>query len=140
MQISFPCNWPSWKKISRRIIKSPVQGRNLELADANALYMREGDKIARIHTDDGFEVEADIPADYIGFLSESDVIYARLETASRSASGKAEQIKSSRYPAYPEQPYRYAPCALCTLDPLPALARAENTALSLSIQPRPLKI
>ena len=121
--------------IEAAIIKSPVQGQIFELADANALYMREGDKIARIRTDDGFEVEADIPADYIGFLSESDVIYARLETASRSASGKAEQIKLRLRAILPTQnsrtstrPVRFAP-----LDPLPALARAENTALSLSI-------
>ena len=53
--------------IEAAIIKSPVQGQIFELADANALYMREGDKIARIRTDNGFEVEADIPADYIGF-------------------------------------------------------------------------
>ena len=41
--------------------------------------MREGEEIARIRTDTGFEVEADIPADYIGFLSPADVIEAEIE-------------------------------------------------------------
>lgn len=121
--------------INAAMIKSPVQGQIFELADANALYMREGDKIASIRTDSGFEVEADIPADYIGFLSESDVIYARLETAARSASGTTEQIELRLRAILPTQNSRTStrPVRFVPVQPLPALARAENTALSLSI-------
>ena len=47
---AFPATCRAGRRYRGGYYKSPVQGQIFELADANALYMREGDKIARIRT------------------------------------------------------------------------------------------
>jgi hypothetical protein len=121
--------------LAKAVIKSPVQGQIFKLAEANALYMREGEEIARISTDTGFEVEADIPADYIGFLSPADVIEAEIETASNTATTSKAPIKLKLRAILPTQNSRTStrPVRFVPVESLPALAQAENTALSLRI-------
>lgn len=122
-------------ELAKAIINSPVQGQIFKLAEANALYMREGEEIARIRTDAGFEVEADIPADYIGFLSSADVIVAEIETASSLDSADNGPIKLKLRAILPTQNSRTStrPVRFIPVDGLPVLAQAENTALSLRI-------
>lgn len=122
-------------ELAKAVITSPVQGQIFKLAEANALYMREGEEIARIRTDTGFEVEADIPADYIGFLSPADVIEAEIETASSVAIANTAPIKLKLRAILPTQNSRTStrPVRFVPVNGLPALAQAENTALSLRI-------
>ena len=122
-------------ELAKAIINSPVEGQIFKLAEANALYMREGEEIARIRTDAGFEVEADIPADYIGFLSSADVIVAEIETASSLDSADNKPIKLKLRAILPTQNSRTStrPVRFVPVDKLPVLAQAENTALSLRI-------
>ena len=122
-------------ELAKAVITSPVQGQIFKLAEANALYMREGEEIARIRTDTGFEVEADIPADYIGFLSPADVIEAEIETASSVAVANTAPIKLKLRAILPTQNSRTStrPVRFVPVNGLPALAQAENTALSLRI-------
>ena len=88
-----------------------------------------------IRTDTGFEVEADIPADYIGFLSPADVIEAEIETASSIAVANTAPIKLKLRAILPTQNSRTStrPVRFVPVNGLPALAQAENTALSLRI-------
>ena len=122
-------------ELAKAVITSPVQGQIFKLAEANALYMREGEEIVRIRTDTGFEVEADIPADYIGFLSPADVIEAEIETASSVAVANTAPIKLKLRAILPTQNSRTStrPVRFVPVNGLPALAQAENTALSLRI-------
>ena len=122
-------------ELAKAIINSPVQGQIFKLAEANALYMREGEEIARIRTNAGFEVEADISADYIRFLSSADVIEAEIETNSSIAISDNEAIKLKLRAILPTQNSRTStrPVRFVPVDGLPALAQAENTALSLRI-------
>lgn len=122
-------------ELAKAVINSPVQGQIFKLAEANALYMREGEEIARIRTDTGFEVEADIPADYIRFLSSADVIEAEIETASSIAIADNVPIQLKLRAILPTQNSRTStrPVRFIPVDGLPALAQAENTALSLRI-------
>ena len=122
-------------ELAKAVITSPVQGQIFKLAEANALYMREGEEIARIRTSTGFEVEADIPADYIGFLSTADVIESEIETASSVAVANTAPMKLKLRAILPTQNSRTStrPTRFLPLTPLPDLARAENTALTLQI-------
>ena len=106
-----------------------------KLAEANALYMREGEEIARIRTDTGFEVEANIPADYLRFLSPADVIEAEIETASSIAIADNILIQLKLRSILPTQNSRTStrPVRFIPVNGLPTLAQAENTALNLRI-------
>lgn len=121
--------------LAKAVINSPVQGQIFKLAEANALYMREGEEIARIRTDTGFEVEADIPADYLRFLSPADVIEAEIETASSIAIADNILIQLKLRAILPTQNSRTStrPVRFIPVNGLPALAQAENTALNLRI-------
>ena len=121
--------------IAKADIVTPVAGQIAQLAGANALYMREGDEIARIRTDKGFEVEADIPADYVGFLSPEDIIEAVIETQAQNKNLPSQIIQLKLRAVLPTQNSRTStrPTRFTPLNPLPALARAENTALTLQI-------
>ena len=121
--------------LAKAVINSPVQGQIFKLAEANALYMREGEEIARIRTDTGFEVEADIPADYLRFLSPADVIEAEIETASSIAIAGNILIQLKLRAILPTQNSRTStrPVRFIPVNGLPALAQAENTALNLRI-------
>ena len=121
--------------IEKANIMSPVAGQIAQLAGANALYMREGEEIARIRTDKGFEVEADIPADYVAFLSSDDIIEAVIETQSRNPRLPSQIIQLKLRAVLPTQNSRTStrPTRFLPLTPLPELARAENTALTLQI-------
>lgn len=121
--------------LAKAVINSPVQGQIFKLAEANALYMREGEEIARIRTDTGFEVEANIPADYLRFLSPADVIEAEIETASSIAIADNILIQLKLRSILPTQNSRTStrPVRFIPVNGLPALAQAENTALNLRI-------
>lgn len=121
--------------LAKAVINSPVQGQIFKLAEANALYMREGEEIARIRTDTGFEVEADIPADYLRFLSPADAIEAEIETASSIAIADNILIQLKLRAILPTQNSRTStrPVRFIPVNGLPALAQAENTALNLRI-------
>ena len=121
--------------LAKAVINSPVQGQIFKLAEANALYMREGEEIARIRTDTGFEVEADIPADYLRFLSPADAIEAEIETASSIAIADNIHIQLKLRAILPTQNSRTStrPVRFIPVNGLPALAQAENTALNLRI-------
>lgn len=121
--------------IAKANILSPVAGQIAQLAGANALYMREGEEIARIRTDKGFEVEADIPADYVAFLSSEDIIEAVIETQAQNTRSRSQIIQLKLRAILPTQNSRTStrPTRFLPLTPLPDLARAENTALTLQI-------
>jgi len=121
--------------IAKANIMSPVAGQIAQLAGANALYMREGEEIARIRTDKGFEVEADIPADYVAFLSSDDIIEAVIETQAQNPRLPSQIIQLKLRAVLPTQNSRTStrPTRFLPLTPLPNLARAENTALTLQI-------
>ena len=121
--------------IEKANIMSPVAGQIAQLAGANALYMREGEEIARIRTDKGFEVEADIPADYVAFLSSDDIIEAVIETQAQNPRLPSQIIQLKLRAVLPTQNSRTStrPTRFLPLTPLPELARAENTALTLQI-------
>ena len=121
--------------IEKANIMSPVAGQIAQLAGANALYMREGEEIARIRTDKGFEVEADIPADYVAFLSSDDIIEAVIETQAQNPRLPLQIIQLKLRAVLPTQNSRTStrPTRFLPLTPLPDLARAENTALTLQI-------
>ena len=121
--------------IAKANILSPVAGQIAQLAGANALYMREGEEIARIRTDKGFEVEADIPADYVAFLSSEDIIEAVIETQAQNTRLRSQIIQLKLRAILPTQNSRTStrPTRFLPLTPLPDLARAENTALTLQI-------
>ena len=121
--------------IEKANIMSPVAGQIAQLAGANALYMREGEEIARIRTDKGFEVEADIPADYVAFLSSDDIIEAVIETQAQNPRLPSQIIQLKLRAVLPTQNSRTStrPTRFLPLTPLPDLARAENTALTLQI-------
>ena len=116
-------------------ILSPIAGQIVQLAGANSLYMREGEEIARIRTDKGFEVEADIPADYVAFLSSEDIIEAVIETQAQKTGSPSQIIQLEVRAVLPTQNSRTStrPTRFLPLTPLPDLARAENTALTLQI-------
>ena len=122
-------------EIAKANIMSPVAGQIAQLAGANALYMREGEEIARIRTDKGFEVEADIPADYVAFLSSDDIIEAVIETQAQNPRLPSQIIQLKLRAVLPTQNSRTStrPTRFLPLTPLPDLARAENTALTLQI-------
>ena len=121
--------------IAKANILTPVAGQIAQLAGANALYMREGEEIARIRTDKGFEVEADIPADYVAFLSSEDIIEAVVETQAQNTRLRSQIIQLKLRAILPTQNSRTStrPTRFLPLTPLPDLARAENTALTLQI-------
>ena len=121
--------------IAKANILTPVAGQIAQLAGANALYMREGEEIARIRTDKGFEVEADIPADYVAFLSSEDIIEAVIETQAQNTPLRSQIIQLKLRAILPTQNSRTStrPTRFLPLTPLPDLARAENTALTLQI-------
>ena len=121
--------------IAKANILTPVAGQIAQLAGANALYMREGEEIARIRTDKGFEVEADIPADYVAFLSSEDIIEAVIETQAQNTRSRSQIIQLKLRAIVPTQNSRTStrPTRFLPLTPLPDLARAENTALTLQI-------
>ena len=121
--------------IAKANILTPVAGQIAQLAGANALYMREGEEIARIRTDKGFEVEADIPADYVAFLSSEDIIEAVIETQAQNTRSRSQIIQLKLRAILPTQNSRTStrPTRFLPLTPLPDLARAENTALTLQI-------
>jgi membrane fusion protein (multidrug efflux system) len=121
--------------IAKANILTPVAGQIAQLAGANAPYMREGEEIARIRTDKGFEVEADIPADYVAFLSSEDIIEAVIETQAQNTPLRSQIIQLKLRAILPTQNSRTStrPTRFLPLTPLPDLARAENTALTLQI-------
>ena len=121
--------------IAKANVMSPVAGQIAQLAGANALYMREGEEIARIRTNKGFEVEADIPADYVAFLSSNDIIEAVIETQAQNPRLPSQIIQLKLRAVLPTQNSRTStrPTRFLPLTPLPDLARAENTALTLQI-------
>ena len=121
--------------IAKANVMSPVAGQIAQLAGANALYMREGEEIARIRTNKGFEVEADIPADYVAFLSSNDIIEAVIETQAQNPRLPSQIIQLKLRAVLPTQNSRTStrPTRFLPLTPLPNLARAENTALTLQI-------
>jgi HlyD family secretion protein len=117
-------------------ISSPVDGQIFEIADATALFMREGEKIARIRTNSGFEVEADLPADFVRFITADTPLTAQIEATARNNAVSASTPIPLRLRAIlPTQNSRTGtrPVRFTPVTELPLFAQAENTALTLGV-------
>ena len=55
---------------------APVSGQLVELVEGNNRFLREGDSVASIRNQQDFEIEAQIPADYIGFVEQAGEVQA----------------------------------------------------------------
>lgn len=55
---------------------APVSGQLVELVEGNNRFLKEGDSVASIRNQQDFEIEAQIPADYIGFVEQAREVQA----------------------------------------------------------------
>ncbi len=124
--------------IKQAVITSPATGQIIKRAEMNGMFMREGDQIASIRNDDGFEIEADIPADYIAYLSQDDVIEARRDSIIAAAAENSPIIRLRLRAVLPSQNSRTGTRSVrfIPLSPLNDDTRAENTAVMLEIPTR----
>ena len=67
---------------------APISGQLINLIEGNNRFLREGERIARIRNQADFEIEAQIPADYIPFVEQAGQVKAELNngTSNRNIS------------------------------------------------------
>ncbi len=66
-------------KIGSSIIKSPIDGQLIELLNEKQTYVREGEIIAEIQPLSYFEVEADVPTEFINPIKSSQIVSGRIK-------------------------------------------------------------
>ena len=67
---------------------APISGQLINLIEGNNRFLREGERIAGIRNQADFEIEAQIPADYIPFVEQAGQVKAELNngTSNRNTS------------------------------------------------------
>ena len=68
------------KDISDATLKSPVDGQIISLFSEQSGFARQGDMIASIRTETGYEVELDLPVKYLPFMKSAKQVRARSQT------------------------------------------------------------
>ncbi len=68
------------KDISDATLKSPVDGQIISLFSEQSGFARQGDMIASILTETGYEVELDLPVKYLPFMKSAKQVRARSQT------------------------------------------------------------
>ena len=66
--------------ISDATLKSPVDGQIISLFSDQSGFARQGDMIASIRTETGYEVELDLPVKYLPFMKSAKQVRARSQT------------------------------------------------------------
>ena len=66
--------------ISDATLKSPVDGQIISLFSDQSGFARQGDMIASIRTEMGYEVEIDLPVKYLPFMKSAKQVRARSQT------------------------------------------------------------
>ena len=75
--------------------RAPITGRILELPRYQSGFARQGDVLARLQGFDGFEVEAEIPSQYLSFVRSAKEISA--------SDGRGTELKLTFRTALPEE-------------------------------------
>ena len=68
------------RDISEATLKSPVDGQIISLFSMQSGFARQGDIIANIRTEKGYEVELDLPVKYLPFIKSTRLVKARSQT------------------------------------------------------------
>ena len=68
------------RDISEATLKSPVDGQIISLFSMQSDFARQGDIIANIRTEKGYEVELDLPVKYLPFIKSTRLVKARSQT------------------------------------------------------------
>ena len=108
-------------------LTSPVNGQIISLFAEQSGFAREGDMIAKIRTEQGYEVEIDLPVKYASFLRPNEPIFARTQNG--------ENIKLSLSVILPEENRRTASriTRLHFLDEVPEVARSNGAQIDVLV-------
>lgn len=108
-------------------ITAPVAGQVVDLLDLRSGFVREGEVIVRLRKMDDFEIEADIPSAYLGFLRQS----RQIEASSDNGALPALSLRV----VLPEENQRTGtrPVRFSTAGPIPWGLRANNAPVTLNI-------
>ena len=68
------------KDISDATLKSPVDGQIISLFSEQSGFARQGDMIASIRTETGYEVELDLHVKYLTFMKSAKQVRGRSQT------------------------------------------------------------
>ncbi len=132
------------RDIRSATLVAPVSGQLVGLVEGNNRFLREGDSIASIRNQQDFEIEAQIPADYIGFVEQAGEVQASYGSRSPNEGSLARQSLNLVFRAtLPEENSRTGTRTVRfkAADGLPDRLQADNTPLSLYVpsgQPEPV--
>ena len=132
------------RDIRAATLTAPVSGQLVELLEGNNRFLREGDSIASIRNQQDFEIEAQIPADYVSFVEQAKEVQARYGTRTLNAESADRKTLNLVFRAtLPLENSRTGTRAVRfkAATPLPAGLRADNTPVTIYIpsgQPEPV--
>lgn len=132
------------RDIRSATLVAPVSGQLVGLVEGNNRFLREGDSIASIRNQQDFEIEAQIPADYIGFVEQAGEVQASYGSRAPNEGSLARQSLNLVFRAtLPEENSRTGTRTVRfkAAHSLPAHLQADNTPLSLYVpsgQPEPV--
>lgn len=79
------------RQINDAVITSPIDGQITSLADFNIGYSRVGDTLAVLQRDEDYEIEADIPIDWMNYLrAQKEITYTDHRGLERKARYRVE--------------------------------------------------
>ena len=119
--------------ITQATYRAPVNGLVLSLPAYQSGFARQGDVLARIQGFEGFEVQAEVPSDYIGFLRGAPEVEA--------SDGQGNALALTFRTALPQEDRRTAtrPVRFAINGDLPRGASADGARIDIQIPIREAK-
>lgn len=132
--------------ISSATLTAPISGQLVDLVDGTNRFLREGEPIASIRNQQDFEIEAQIPADYISFVEQAGTVQAGYSSRSANDGLASRQNLDLIFRAtLPVENSRTGTRTVRfkTATGLPAALQADNTPVNIFVpsgQPEPVII
>ena len=132
------------KDIQSATLTAPVSGQLVHLLEANNSFIREGGRIARIRNQQDFEIEAQIPADYVSFVEQAGTVQAGYSSRSLNEGSRTDHnFKLTFRATLPEENSRTGTRTVRfkVTAGLPAALQADNTPVTVYVpsgQPEPV--
>ena len=132
------------RDIRAATLLAPVSGQLVNLVEGNNRFLREGDSVASIRNQQDFEIEAQIPADYIGFVEQAKEVQASFGNRALNGEYAARHTLNLVFRAtLPSENSRTGTRTVRfkAATALPASLQADNTPVNISVpsgQPEPV--
>ena len=127
------------KDITSAELLAPISGQLVNLIEGNNRFLREGERIAKIRNQADFEIEVQIPADYIRFVEQEGQVRAERSNSTSSPNAGNSRLQLIFRATLPEENTRTGTRTVRfqIAGNLPKDLQADNTPMNVFVPTSP---